>query len=122
MRTSRLLRCATALALCCSHVAAAPLFKAPYLAFGTARQPTWTAMGDLNADGKADMVLASDLDQSITVLLSNGDGTFAHRTDYVTGEHPFAIAIGDLNGGGVPDLVVPNEGSHTISVFIGRGD
>ena len=42
-------------------------------------------------DGRVDLV---------SVLLGNGDGTFAAKTDYTVGTHPSAVAIGDLTGDG----------------------
>src|SRR5438067_253634 len=64
--------------------------------------------GDFNGDGKLDLVAAnegpSDSGNSISVLLNNGNGTFATKEDYVTGRTPYSIAIGDFNGDGKLDL------------------
>ncbi len=43
-----------------------------------------------------DIVVANFNDGDISVLLGNGDGTFA-RTDVVVGNNPSSVAIGDLN-------------------------
>ena len=34
------------------------------------------AVGDFNGDGKADLAVANYSDNSVSVLLGNGDGTF----------------------------------------------
>ncbi len=56
------------------------------------------------------------------MLLGNGNGTYATRTDYGTGSAPSFVAIGDFNGDGKPDLAVANSNSSTVSVLPGRGD
>ena len=43
-----------------------------------------------------------------SVLLGNGDGTFAAKVDYATGSHPDSVAVGDFNLDGKPDLAVAN--------------
>ncbi len=72
------------------------------------------AIGDLNGDGKADLVAANEGDAcdwpvyTISVFLGNGNGTFGAKTDYGTGMNPSSVAIGDLNSDGKLDLVAPN--------------
>ena len=43
-----------------------------------------------------DVVVANQVDNDISVLLGNGDGTFA-RTDVAVGLNPNSVAIGNLN-------------------------
>ena len=80
------------------------------------------AVGDVNGDGKPDLVVANYGDNSVSVLLGNGDGTFLPRPAYATGSSPFAVAVADVNGDGKPDLVVANYGSNSVSVLLGNGD
>ncbi|MEE9511582.1 MAG: VCBS repeat-containing protein, partial [Nitrosopumilaceae archaeon] len=58
--------------------------------------PNSVAIGELNNDGKLDVVVVNRSDDDISVLLGNGDGTFA-RTDVDVGNNPRSVAIGDLN-------------------------
>jgi len=58
----------------------------------------------------------------ISVLLSNGDGTYQPAATVTVGNNPVSVAVGDFNGDGKPDLAVANAGSNTISVLIGKGD
>ena len=37
------------------------------------------AVADVNGDGKPDLVVANDGSNTVSVLLGNGDGTFAAR-------------------------------------------
>jgi hypothetical protein len=79
--------------------------------------PTHIAAGDLNGDGKPDLVvtareLASD---TVSVYLNNGSGGFGAKTSYKTAGGPQAVALADLDGDGDLDVVVagfadPNRG------------
>jgi FG-GAP-like repeat/PASTA domain len=80
------------------------------------------AVGDLNGDGKADLVAAAEGVNAVSVLINRGDGTFAPKRGYRTGELPASVAIGDLNGDSKPDLVTANLYARSVSVLINRGD
>jgi hypothetical protein len=103
-----------------ASASAAPLFTAPCLHVDTGRDATSVAIGDLNADGKADLALASGA--GVTVVLGIGDGTFGPVSEYGTSSASSSVSIGDLNGDGRPDLVTANEVSNTVSVLLGLGD
>src|SRR5438477_4511287 len=80
------------------------------------------AVGDLNQDGWQDLVTANSTDNTVSILLGRGDGTFATHVDYATGKGPSSVAIADLNGDGKLDLVVTNATDNTVSVLKGNGD
>jgi hypothetical protein len=71
-------------------------------------RPISIAEGDFNGDGIPDLAVANYGDDTVTILLGNGDGTFkqaAVRPVTVFPE-PFFVAVGDFNGDGIPDLAV----------------
>ena len=57
----------------------------------------------------------------MSVLLGNGNGTFAAKTDYAVEYGPGYVAIGDFNGDGKPDLVTANA-FRSISVLLNNGN
>lgn len=77
------------------------------------------AIGDMNGDGSSD-VAVSDSDGSISVLLGNGDGTFAAPTVYPSGSDDEWVALADLNGDGILDIA--SVTSDAVSVLLGNGD
>src|SRR6266571_4219326 len=91
------------------------------LDFATGTGPYWAAIGDLNGDGKLDLVVSNFNANTVSVLLGNGAGGFGAKTDFTTGANPYSVAIGDLNGDGKPDLAVANFSSSTVSVLLGNG-
>lgn len=66
------------------------------------------AVGDLNADGKADVVVVNQ--QGVGVWINDGTGALLDREVYSTGVEPYAVAIGDLNGDGKADVAIANRG------------
>jgi Tol biopolymer transport system component len=74
------------------------------------------AIGDVNGDGKPDLVTANQGADTVSVLVNRGHRRFRAKRDYRTGTAPRSIAIGDLNGDGKPDLVSATAGS-TVAVL-----
>ena len=90
--------------------------------YETGSFPRHVEIGDLNNDGRLDLVTSNQNSSSVSVLLGNGDGTFGPEREYGAGIGCFSVAIGDLNGDRKPDLVVSNGLYTSISVLLGNGD
>ncbi|MGB2867085.1 MAG: FG-GAP-like repeat-containing protein [Bacteroidota bacterium] len=90
------------------------------LSFATGTKPPIVAIGDMDCDGKLDLVVTNNGSNSVSVFRNtsaSGSITFATRVDFTTGTNPPKVAIGDIDGDGKPDLSVVNYNSSTISVF-----
>jgi hypothetical protein len=103
-------------------------FKSP-VAYGTGAPADTTiadyylAAGDFNGDGNLDIVSANRGNNTVSVLLGKGDGTFQSAVTYVVGGRgPQSVAVGDFNHDGKLDIVVANVDDYTISVLLGKGD
>jgi FG-GAP-like repeat len=94
-------------------------------------------VGDVNGDGKPDLVAVADLffrtangqlqSGTVAVLLGNGDGTFQPAFKYPVAAGLLSVILGDFNGDGLLDMAV-SSGSGTnnpatgVTVLLGNGD
>lgn len=90
--------------------------------FPTGQLPTAPAVADVNGDGFLDLLIPNDFDNTVSVLLGNGDGTFKPQLTFPVGKQPNAIAVADFNHDGKLDIAVANQGSANITVLLGNGD
>jgi len=84
--------------------------------------PQGIATGDFNGDGIPDIAVANRNDNSVTILLGNGDGTFTLASTVPDVYSAQAIAVADFNGDGIPDLAVANSGWNGVTILLGNGD
>jgi FG-GAP-like repeat/Abnormal spindle-like microcephaly-assoc'd, ASPM-SPD-2-Hydin/Cep192 domain 4 len=90
--------------------------------FATGVEPEALAAADFNGDGKLDLVTVNHGDNTVSILLSNGDGTFQPHVDYATGANPAWVAVADFNNDGKLDLAVVNATDATVTILLGNGD
>ena len=84
--------------------------------------------GDLDADGRDDLVTTNGDGSSVSVLCTNGTGALQPAREIGVLRSPFSVAIGDLNGDRRPDLAVAHRYGAVdpnldwLTVLVGRGD
>ena len=90
--------------------------------FATGNFPNSVAIGDVDGDGKPDLIVTNTTDNTVSVLrntASSGSITtssFAAHVDFATGTSPQSVAIGDLDADGKLDLAIANF-STNVSVL-----
>jgi len=79
------------------------------------------ATGDLDGDGKPELIANSTNGSTISILRNTSSpgsitaGSFAAKVDFPTGPYPSGIVIADLDGDNKSDIAVTNNSS--VSVF-----
>ena len=75
---------------------------------------------DFNNDTVPDLAVLNAGNNTVSVLLSNGDGTFQAARTSATGGYPHSLAVGDLDGDGNLDLATAND--YEVSILLGDGE
>jgi hypothetical protein len=95
-------------------------FQAPYSVPVSDNGIGSAALGDLNGDGRSDLVTTGG---SVFVLLGNPDVTLEGPLRFSAGTgDPSSVAVGDVNGDGRPDVVATLQGSNQVSVLRNDGN
>lgn len=85
-------------------------------------------VGDFNGDGMADIAVDGTYDNSINILLGNGNGTFKARISFIYKPLPgtetnLQLEVADFNNDGALDFAVMNgEAPLSLGVFLGNGN
>jgi len=84
--------------------------------------PRSVCCGDLDGDDDLDLAVANYTGDNISILLNNGNGTYATAVHYSADNGCSSVCAGDLDGDNDLDLVVTNSISDNVSVLLGNGN
>lgn len=93
------------------------------LTYTTGAYPQHVTLGDLNVDGKLDIVTANYTPSSVSVFrnTSTSSISFAAKVDFTVGSHPFGVAVNDLDADGYPEIVTANRDGNSASILRNTG-
>jgi hypothetical protein len=94
----------------------------PFSPLATGAGPASIAVTDLNGDGYPDIIVANRIDQTVSVFLGNGDGTFQLPKTFAIGPRVWRLTVGNVVNDGKPAIIAGNKGANTVSILLGNGD
>jgi hypothetical protein len=91
------------------------------IAMGSGGRPGGLKSADLNNDGRPDLAVTDNLNQTVQVFL-NAAGNLQTPTSYGLngGINPQGLDLQDLNGDGWIDIVTANQNSNNLSLLISQ--
>ena len=69
-----------------------------------------------------DLAVTNSGENTVSILIGNGDGTFARAESIVSSDRAGTLAIADFDGDGKNDIAVTLGNSNLVSIYRGRGD
>jgi hypothetical protein len=87
----------------------------------TSTSPYSVVLGDVDGDGDLDLLTANLGDNTVSVRLNNGSGTFSGTQNVGVGTSPYCVTVGDVDGDGDLDLLAANRDGSMVSVRFNNG-
>jgi hypothetical protein len=78
--------------------------------------------GDFNNDGFPDAATGNVADNTVSIVLGNGDGTFDPQQVVAVGGAPHGLAVLDADGDGDPDIATANTTGNNVSLLLNNGN
>ena len=105
--------------LIAGEVCSAPTLSGPILPAGTTTGAADINVGDLNGDGRPDLVTSMGSANVVAVYFANASGGYGAATLYPAGTQPIDAVLADFNADNKLDLAI--EGLTDASVLFGNG-
>lgn len=83
-------------------------------------RPRAIESADLDADGRADLVVGNADSDSVSILIASPDGGF-RRADVPAGNEPSDVELVDIDRDGDPDIVVANHETSGVTILLNDG-
>jgi hypothetical protein len=82
--------------------------------YGTGVSPTVVRLGDMNNDGKPDIVTADSLSNFLSVFKGTGSGTFVAPVTAAVGTQPVSVTLADFNQDGRLDAAAAANSINSV--------
>ncbi len=83
--------------------------------------PIAVTLSDVNRNGRVDIAVANQTENSVSILPGLGAGQFGAPVNYPVGLAPTSIVASDLDNDGYPELLTANKGDGTLSLLRSTG-
>jgi hypothetical protein len=92
--------------------------------YAVGSEPHSVFCADLDGDNDLDLAVTNSnyYDSRVSILMNNGDGTFAGAINYGVGYSPKSVYCADLDGDTDLDLAVANSAGGDVSILKNNGD
>jgi hypothetical protein len=87
--------------------------------FSVGDGPAGLALADFDGDDDIDIAVANASENTVSILIGDGEGNFSEHTVFPAGTAPVALAAADVDRDGTMDLAVAN---NSVSILLGNGD
>lgn len=101
-----------------SSIMLAPSFSVDAQEVYNVYNPMDASIGDINGDGRDDIVIVNEHDHGFTPYLQGTEGTYTMGSVCYTGRYPTQVAVGNFDGNARAEIVTVNSGDWNVPANI----